>query len=288
MGRKTAARGSASGEQSTMGLYLRELRKIPRLGAEEEQACARLAAQGDEQARQRMIRANLGFVIMVARRYRNCGVPLEDLVDEGNIGLIRAAGRFDPERGIRFVTYAAWWIRRAILEAIPQNGRMIRLPRSRASELGRIEELRRSGLVERGSEPSLAEIAESMEVDEGELATLVQAAQRTLSLDRPSADTEDSSPVGACLEDPSAPRPEEALVGASLKGELDSVLARLSGREASILRDRFGLAGGKRTSLLEVGRKHGLSRERVRQIEKRAVRKIRASDSAWRLMAYAN
>jgi RNA polymerase primary sigma factor len=277
-----------TGEQSTMGLYLREIGRIPRLDAEEEQACARLAVQGDEQARQRLIRANLRFVILVARRYRNRGVPLEDLVNEGNIGLIRAAGRFDPDRGIRFVTYAVWWIRQAVLGAILEHGRMIRVPRSRAGALSRIEELRRDGLMQSGSEPRVAEIAASLKVEEGELVTLMQAAQSMLSLDCPVADAENPDLFGDRLEDRTAAKPEEVLVGASLKDELGSVLAGLSDREASILQDRFGLAGRERTSLQEIGRKHGLSKERVRQIEKRALRRIRASDGVRHLEAYAN
>jgi RNA polymerase primary sigma factor len=249
---------SAAGEQSTMGLYLRELRTIPQLSREEEQAFAARAAQGDRKARQDLIQANLRFVILVAKRYRNRGVPLEDLVNEGNIGLIHAAERFDPDRGVRFVSYAVWWIRQAILKAIPENSRLIHLPGRRSGELPSTTELR------------------------------MQAARGTLSLDVPVATREDSGPFGACLEDRSVPKPEEALVCASLHDELDSVLAGLSDREAGILRDRFGLAGSKRITLLEVGRKHGLSVERVRQIEKKALRKIGASNGVQNLKVYAN
>jgi RNA polymerase primary sigma factor len=143
-------------------------------------------------------------------------------------------------------------------------------------------------MMQSGSEPRLEEIAESLAVEEGEVLTLVQAAQRTLSLDSPVRDMENAEPCGACLEDRSVPKPEEVLVGASLHDELDSVLAGLSDRETGILQDRFGLAGSKRITLLEVGRKHGLSNERVRQIEKKALRKIRASDGVQNLKVYAN
>jgi RNA polymerase primary sigma factor len=278
----------AVGEQSTLSLYLRELRKIPLLSSEEEQTCARLAAQGDQKARQRLIKSNLRFVILVAKQYAKRGVPLEDLVNEGNIGLIQAAERFDPERGIRFVSYAVWWIRQAILKAIHENSRLIRVPMSRAGELSRIEELRHDAVVQTGCEPRLTEIAEALAVEEREVVTLMRATQRTLSLDSPVANLEDPASFGAGLEDRTVPKPEEVLVGVSLQDELDSLLGGLSDREASILRDRFGLAGRKRISLLEAGRKHRLSKERVRQIEKRALRKIRASDTVRQLEVYTN
>jgi RNA polymerase primary sigma factor len=255
MGQIATTKRPMPSEPGSMGLYLRELRTIPRMTFEEEQDCARLAAQGSEEARQRLIRANLRFVILVARRYRACGVPLEDLVNEGNIGLIQAAARFDPERGIRFVTYAVHWIRQAIAKAIRENSGVIRVPRSRPSERTRLA---------------------------------AQAARRVVSLDSPVAGTEDADPLISCLEDRSAPKPEEALLDTSLKEDVGSVLAGLSHRDASVLSDRFGIAGRERASLLEIGRKHGLSKERIRQIEKRALRRIRVSQGAWQLVALAN
>jgi len=278
----------AAGEGGVLSVYLRELREIPLLEAAEEQACARLAAQGDPAARQRLVRANLRFVVMVAKRYCNRGVPLEDLINEGNIGLIQAVERFDPDRGVRFVSYAVWWVRQAILKAIHEDSRLIRVPMSRAAELLRIEQLRHDAAVQRGCEPRLAEIADALAVEERELVTLMQSAQRTLSLDGPVGEGEDAASLGARLEDRSVPKPEEVLVGACLQEQLDCLLGGLSDREASILRDRFGLAGRKPASLVEAGKKHRLSKERVRQIEKRALRKIRASEGVRQLRVYAN
>jgi RNA polymerase primary sigma factor len=222
--------------KNSMGVYLKELRAMPRFTVEEEQACARLAALGDAAARQRLVEANLRFVIMVAKRYQHQGVPLEDLVNEGNIGLIQAAARFDPDRGVRFVTYAVWWIRQAMLNALRP----------------------------------------------------VAAAAWTLSLDSPVADFEDAEPFGACLQDTSVEKPEESTVAASLRDEVDAVLAGLSRRESVILRHRFGLDGRRPATLLETSRKHGLSKERVRQIETKALRKLRASNSVQQLQAYVN
>ncbi len=238
-------RRSAASEQSSMGLYLRDLRRIPLLGAEEEQRCARSAAQGDATARQRLIQANLRFVIAVARRYRNCGLPLEDLVNEGNIGLIRAVEKYDPDRGFRFVSYAVWWIRHAILKAIRENGGLVRMPDG-------------------------------------------QPAQWTVSLDSPVGDSGDSESFGALLEDRRTARPEETMVGTSLKEEIGSIMSVLSDRETEVLKDRYGLAGRTLATLQEAGSKYRLSRERIRQIERKALSKIRAAESASELEAYVS
>ncbi len=232
----TAERRATGGGQCAMDLYLRELGGIPLLAAEEERTCARLAAQGDEQARQRLIQGNLRFVIMVARQYRNRSVPFEDLVNEGNIGLIQAAGRFDPDRGVRFVSYAAWYVRRAMLEALGRG--------------------------------------------------LAQGAPSVLSLDGTAGDDEDGEPLWARLADPKALRPEDALAGVAVREQVRSALAGLPRRDARILEDRFGI-GGRALPLREAARKHGLSSERVRSIEKRALRRVRASRGAELLMAYA-
>ena len=192
---KSAVNRRSGDEQSTMGLYLRDLRRVPPFTPEEEQACARLAAQGDETARQRLVQANLRFVILVAKQYRSHGIPLEDLVNEGNIGLLKAAARFDPERGIRFISYAVWWIRQAILNAVRENSGLIRVPRGAA----------------RGNN------------------ALIQDAGWTLSLDSTAGEGEGGDPLGARLEDRSAPGPEEAMVGVAFREQLGSLLDGLPG-----------------------------------------------------------
>jgi RNA polymerase primary sigma factor len=277
-----------SDEGDALNLYLRELRRIPLLNRAEELACARDVARGDAQAKQRLIQANLRFVVLIAKQYCNRGVPLEDLVNEGNIGLIEAAEHFDPDRGVHFISYAIWWIRQAILKAIHENNRLIRIPSSRTRELSRIEELRYEGMVETGSAPSMAQIAEKLSIEESELVKLMQGAQKILSLDSPVHNTENVEAFGASLEDRTIPKPEEVVVDTSIKEELNSVLAQLSVREARILRDRYGLAGRDRITLVEAGKKYGLSKERIRQIEKKALRKIRASGSVQHLKIYTN
>ena len=224
-----------AGEQSTMGLYLRELRRIPQLSREEEQAFAARAAQGDQEARQHLIQANLRFVILVAKRYRNRGVPLEDLVNEGNIGLIRAAERFDPDRGVRFVSYAVWWIRQAILKAIHEDGRLIRVPRSRAEELSRIEELRR----DRGCRAAASRAFSRSPNPDGrrsESAMLVQAAQKTLSLDSPVRARRIPIPWAPAWRTGTFQSRRRSWSAYPCRSMLDSVLAGLSDREACILR----------------------------------------------------
>jgi RNA polymerase primary sigma factor len=218
-----------------MSLYLRELRKIPLLTPEEERDCARAAAAGDAAARERLIRANLRFVVAVARQHARGGASLEDLVNEGNIGLMKAAARFDPERGVRFISYAVWWVRQSMRRSLP----------------GRPEEA-------------------------------------TVSLDSPTPGREDESPLWASMEDSSMPRPEETLLGNDLKKGIDTALHVLPRREREILRSRYGLSGDRPMALGELGERCRLSRERIRQIEKRAMSRLRAKGGAETLRAYTN
>jgi RNA polymerase primary sigma factor len=232
-----------------LGFYLQELSKAPLLSLEEERLCARASCAGDAAARSRLINANLRFVVMVARQYLHRGLPLEDLINEGNIGLMRAAERFDPERGIRFISYAVWWIRQSMARAIQASGRMIRLPAS--AQAG----------------------PDGMPPD-------------TVSLESTVGGSEDSNTLLASLEDTSVQRPEEVMTDNALKRGIDNALHSLSSREAHILSDRFGLEDRSPLSLEEMGKRYRLSRERIRQIEKKALAKLRKTGAMRELQAY--
>jgi RNA polymerase primary sigma factor len=222
--------------------YLREIGRIPLIQREEEQQVARRAAAGDVAARNALITANLRFVVLVAKSYVNRGLPLEDLINEGNIGLINAIDHFDPERGCHFITYAIWWIRQAMIKAI------------HAAERVSIQ----------GSDESTEPV----------------------SLDAPAFDEEGATPLTDMIPDRGNPGPEDAFLDESLKNEIEGLLERLPPRELSILRERFGLDGRKPASLEEIGKRLKMTRERIRQIEKQALRRIRHSASAERLLAY--
>jgi RNA polymerase primary sigma factor len=230
----------------SLSLYLKELEKASLLTHDDEVSCARAAREGDAAAKQRLIQANLRFVVMIARQYLHRGLPLEDLINEGNIGLMRAAERYDPERGIRFISYAVWWVRQSMTRAIQTGGRMIRQPDARE-----------------GSERVMLD---------------------TVSLE--GTGEEDSSSLLSRLEDTSVRSPEESLTDNALRRGIDSALHGLSSREARILSDRFGLEDRSPLSLEEMGRRYSLSRERIRQIEKKAIAKLRRAGTMQDLRAY--
>jgi RNA polymerase primary sigma factor len=232
----------------SLSLYLKELEKASLLTHEEEVSCARAARAGDAAARQRLIQANLRFVVMIARQHLHRGLPLEDLINEGNIGLMRAAERFDPERGIRFISYAVWWVRQSMTRAIQSGGRMIR-------------------------QPDVREDSERTILD-------------TVSLESTGSGGEDSSSLLSRLEDTSVRSPEQSLTDNALRRGIDSALHGLSSREAHILSDRFGLEDRSPLSLEEMGRRYRLSRERIRQIEKKAIAKLRRAGAMQDLRSY--
>jgi RNA polymerase primary sigma factor len=255
-------------------LYLSDIARTPLLTAEQEVELAKRIEQGDAAALQQLVRANLRLVVSIAKRYANQGVPLLDLIQEGNLGLLRAATRFDWRLGHRFATYATWWIRQAITRALNDQSRTIRLP-ARMSELVRqINRTTRELTQELGRAPDLSEVAAALGMRPKRVALALQAAQHPVSLDAPlSSELEDD--LGALLASAQDPGPEEQVADQMLRSELERALAELPAREQRVLTLRFGLDGGEAHTLAEVGALLGVGRERARQIERQALLTLR-------------
>jgi RNA polymerase primary sigma factor len=279
---------SSTEDENILSIYLKEINTIPLLTREEEDRYARRAAAGDELAKQKLVRANLRFVVNVAKKYQNQGLPLLDLISEGNIGLMNAIEKFDVDRGYHFISYAVWWIRQAILKAICEKSRMIRLPLNRANELVQIEKARKELQNSRGFEPETQEIADFLDMDKEHVESLVNISRELVSLETPVFSEKDSTLLGEFVEDSDYKAPDETVMEKSLKEEIDNVLKTLTKKEADILQFRFGLNGNIPLSLKEVGDKFKLTKERIRQIEKKAIRRLRHPNRTQYLEAYVN
>jgi RNA polymerase primary sigma factor len=254
--------------------YLKEAGKVPLLSADEEVALARRIERGDAAAKRKLIEANLRLVVSIARRYVDRGLPLLDLIQEGNLGLMRTVEKFDYRRGFKFSTYATWWIRQAITRALADQARTIRVPAHMVEQIGMLRRAQRQLLSEMGREPTPEEIAAEMGTAPAKVREIIKISQDTVSLETPIGE-EDSAQLGDFIEDETSVAPLQA-VGTLLQREaLDSVLAALSYRERKIMELRFGLQDGRPHTLDEVGQRFGVSRERVRQIETRTLFKLR-------------
>lgn len=262
-------------DESTLSVYLKEINRIPLLTREEEEIISRKAVAGDPEAQARLIEANLRFVVNVAKKYQNQGLPLEDLISEGNIGLMNAIERFDPEKGYHFISYAVWWIRQVILKAIYEKSRMIRLPLNRANELIQIEKTRKAMVTEMGEDPSDAEIARLTGIKEQDVKDLQAISRELISLEAPVYDERDSSILGDFVEDETNKGPDEQAMSVSMAYDIEYVLDTLDPKEADILRHRFGLGNRRPMSLKEIGDRYKLTKERIRQIEKKALERMR-------------
>jgi RNA polymerase primary sigma factor len=254
--------------------YLREISAYPLIGRDEEGVLARKIRRGDRDALEKLVNSNLRFVVSIAKKYQNQGVALADLINEGNLGLIRAAEKFDETRGVKFISYAVWWIRQAILQALAEQSRIVRVPLNRAGELHRIGK-RSSALVqELGREPTVGELAEGLEVDADELYKTMSIAMAHLSLDAPLVPGEDNKLLDY-LPDEVRPGPEQEAFEKALKINVEAALSTLKPREAKILRLYYGLDGEEAMTLEEIGQQLGVTRERVRQIKERALARLR-------------
>ena len=273
-------------EASTLTTYLKEINKIPLLTAEEELKYAKLAAKGDKHAKDMLVNANLRFVVNVAKKYQNQGLPLMDLISEGNIGLMNAAERFDALKGYKFISYAVWWIKQAILKAICEKSRMIRLPLNRANELVQIEKAKKDMEFAGSESTELDEIAGLLKMDNKMVQTIVNAAREPISIAAPVFDDPDSCNVNDFLQDEMHQMPEDYALDMSLRGEINKLLKNLNKREAEIIRYRFGLDGYEQLSLKEIGLIFNLTKERIRQIEKKALQALKKPAETQKLSTY--
>lgn len=272
------------GEGLALNKYLQEIAKEELLTAEQEEELARQIHKGDRKALERLTKANLRFVVSVAKQYQNMGLSLPDLINEGNLGLIRAAEKFDETRGFKFISYAVWWIRQSILQAIAEQSRIVRLPVNLISQLTRINKILRKFEQENGRKPTVEEIAEVTAISEEKIDKVLEAGSRQVSVDAP-FQGDDLSSLIDILPDSGSPSTDDQLVMESLRAEVKKALENLSWRERTIIKAFFGIDQPEMT-LDEIGTKYGLTRERVRQLKERAIRKLRVDTNNSTLRQY--
>ncbi len=270
-----------------LSMYLKEINKVPLLTREEEVELCEKARKGDKAAKDKIIKANLRFVVKVAKKYQNHGLDLTDLISEGNIGLMTAIEKFEPSRGYHFISYAVWWINQSILKALSEKSRAIRLPLNRANELVRIEYASNliNGNVTEAEE--VEQIAQMTNMSEVKVRELMAISNDMISLDaKVSSKESDNSTVSDYFEDETYERPEEATVNKALKADMNKLLNTLKPNEAKVIRLRYGLNGYKPMSLQEIGEECNLTKERVRQIEKKAIFRLQNPSRIKRLEGY--
>ncbi|PIE99028.1 MAG: RNA polymerase subunit sigma [Treponema sp.] len=266
-------------------VYLKQINDIPLLTQEEEYELGMKALNGDFDATNKLVTANLRFVVSVAKKYQNQGLELTDLISEGNIGLMNAAERFDPSKGYRFISYAVWWIKQAILKAISEKSRLIRLPLNRANELIQIEKTKTTLDGSQSERQEIDSVADILNMDANVVKTIMDAARSPISFDAPVFD-DDFTSVGDYMSDTKNVQPDDFAMTSYLRDEIEGLLEHLAEREAEILRYRFGLSGYPQLSLKEVGHIFDLTKERIRQIEKRALIQLRDSSAIKEFEAY--
>jgi len=281
--KKPSAKSGTS--DSSLSWYLEQINKIKLLTREEEDYYARRAREGNQDAKDVLIKSNLRFVVSIAKKYQTSGISFLDLINEGNMGLIKAAEKFDPDKGYHFISYAVWWIRQAIILAISQKTSLIRIPLNRTADLQRIEKVHKRLEHEFGREPTPHEISEVLDMDNEQINHLRNISQDYISLDATLGDSDDTTFI-SLVEDTHTDAPDKELIDQSLKNELKDVLGTLTESERDIIIKRFGLNGVKPMSLHQIGEKYHLSKERIRQIEKKAIRKLRHPSRSFKLKSF--
>ncbi len=272
-------------ETASLDKYLQEIGKVDLITADEEVELARKIKAGDQLALEKLTKANLRFVVSVAKQYQNQGLTLPDLINEGNLGLIKAAQRFDETRGFKFISYAVWWIRQSILQALAEQSRIVRLPLNKIGSINKINKAYAQLEQEHEREPSASEIAGILEMGESDVKESMRNAGRHVSMDAPLVDGEDSNLYDVLRSDES-PNPDEGLLTDSLRTEIERALETLTEREADVVRLYFGLGGQHAMTLEEIGEKFDLTRERVRQIKEKAIRRLKHTSRSKILKTY--
>ena len=277
--------GDAANIDDPVRMYLKEIGKVPLLSADEEIEYAKRMEEGDEEAKKRLAEANLRLVVSIAKRYVGRGMQFLDLIQEGNLGLIKAVEKYDYRKGFKFSTYATWWIRQAITRAIADQARTIRIPVHMVETINKLVRVQRQLLQELGREPSPEEIAENMDIPVERVREIQKISQEPVSLETPIGEEEDSH-LGDFIQDDNVPVPAEAAASTLLKEQLVEVLGTLTEREQKVLRLRFGMDDGRARTLEEVGKEFNVTRERIRQIEAKALRKLRHPSRSRKLRDY--
>lgn len=277
MARMLNSESAYDDDRDVLSIYLKEINRIPMISHEEENELALKAKAGDKRAREKLINSNLRFVVTVAKKYQGQGLPLEDLINEGNLGLLTALEKFEPEKGYHFISYAVWWIRQSILKAVCEKSRAVRLPLNRANELFQIQKIQKTLIHESGSsDVSVDDIAAESGLEPDLIRDLLAVSREMVSFDAPVASKGEisDSKVGDFIEDDKM-GPEEEVMQSSLKEDVETLLSTLTEKERDIIILRFGLHDTKPMSLKEIGDLYGLTKERIRQIEKRAIEKMK-------------
>lgn len=274
-------------ETASLDKYLQEIGKVDLITADEEVELARKIRAGDQSALEKLTKANLRFVVSVSKQYQNQGLSLPDLINEGNLGLIKAAQRFDETRGFKFISYAVWWIRQSILQALAEQSRIVRLPLNKIGSINKINKTFSKLEQEFEREPSPAEIANMLEISESEVKESMKNTGRHVSMDAPLTTGDDNAgSMYDVMQADDSPSPENGLLNESLRREIERALHTLTSREADVVRLYFGLSGEHAMTLEEIGEKFDLTRERVRQIKEKAIRRLKHTSRSKILKTY--